>query len=96
MDDYGTTLILIAVMMVIIVVGGYYVHRFVRAELKRTQEQQAERKRFLEEFSGTLSAKEIELYKNLPNHDARITWLKENHSEFIEKDAIFYCRIQNG
>ena len=85
MDDYGTTLILIAVMMVIIVVGGYYVHRFVRAELKRTQEQQAERERFLEEFSSTLSAQEIEAYKNLPNHDARITWLKENHSEFIEK-----------
>lgn len=85
MDDYGTTLILIAVMMVIIVVGGYYVLRFVRAELKRTQELHAERKKFLEEFSGTLSAHEIEIYKNLPSHDARIAWLKENHSEFIEK-----------
>jgi uncharacterized membrane protein YgcG len=79
------TLIFIAIMMVIIVVGGYYVHRFVRSELKRTQDQQAERERFLEEFSDTLSAPEIEMYKKLPNHSARIAWLKENHSEFIEK-----------
>lgn len=70
--------------MVIIVVGGYYVHRFVRAELKRTQELHAERKKFLDEFSGTLSTQEIERYKNLPNHESRIAWLKENHAEFIE------------
>lgn len=85
MDDYGTKLILIVVMMVAFVVGGFFVHRFVRASLQRTLKDHADREEFLDGFSATLSAHEIETYKNLPNHAARIAWLKEGHSDFIEK-----------
>jgi hypothetical protein len=84
LEDYGTNLILVAVMMIVIAVIGYYALRFVRANSQRIQEYHAERQKFLDEFSGTLNADEIETYKNLPNHEARIAWLKENHPEFIE------------
>lgn len=72
-------------MMIVIAVVGYYALRFVRANSQRIQEYNAERQKFLDEFSGTLQADEIATYKNLPTHEARIVWLKENHPEFIDK-----------
>lgn len=83
MDEYGISLILMAAMMVIFVVIGYWALRFVREQSKRAQEQQAEREKFLADFPDTLSTYEIETYKNLPDHEARIKWLNETHREFI-------------
>lgn len=85
MDENGTALLLMVGMMIVLAVVGVFMVRYLRANLQRTREEEAEKKKFLEEFSGTLSSHEVERYKNLPNHEARIEWLQENHPEFIEK-----------